>query len=82
MSAVYYVATPEDGMGPAHGEDGWLEIGQPSDQLFAKAATPVRAIEPRPGTLVTFPSFTFHRTKPFTSAGQRISIAFDIFAQP
>jgi uncharacterized protein (TIGR02466 family) len=80
MSAVYYVATPEDGMGESHGEDGWLELGRPSDQLYAKMETPVRSIQPTPGTLVIFPSYTFHRTKPFTSKGQRISISFDIFA--
>jgi tetratricopeptide (TPR) repeat protein len=82
MSAVYYVAVPEDGVGPDHGEDGWLELGQPSDQLFAKAKVPLRSIQPEPGKLVTFPSHTFHRTKPFSSAKQRISISFDIFAQP
>ncbi|MBT5032592.1 MAG: tetratricopeptide repeat protein, partial [Proteobacteria bacterium] len=80
MSAVYYVATPEDGIGSTHGEDGWLEFGRPSDQLFAKAESPVRSVQPRPGTLVMFPSYSFHRTKPFSSAGQRISISFDIFA--
>jgi len=82
MSAVYYVAVPEDGVGPDYGEDGWLEIGQPSDQLFAKSETPLRSIRPEPGKLVTFPSYTFHRTKPFNSAKQRISISFDIFAEP
>jgi tetratricopeptide (TPR) repeat protein len=81
MSAVYYVAVPEDGVGVGHGEDGWLELGQPSDQLFAKAEAPLRSIQPEPGKLVTFPSYIFHRTKPFTSTKQRISISFDIFAQ-
>ncbi|HEY5623256.1 MAG TPA: putative 2OG-Fe(II) oxygenase [Gammaproteobacteria bacterium] len=82
MSAVYYVAVPEDGIGPTHGEDGWIEFGRLSDQLFAKEDQPLRSIQPEPGLLVMFPSFTFHRTKPFTSAGQRISIAFDVFARP
>jgi uncharacterized protein (TIGR02466 family) len=82
MSAVYYVAIPEDGMGSAHGEDGWLEFGQPSDQLYARAKSPLRSVQPQPGTIVMFPSYSFHRTKPFSSAGQRISISFDIFAQP
>ena len=81
MSAVYYVAVPEDGVGVGHGEDGWLELGQPSDQLFAKAEAPLRSIQPEPGKLVTFPSYIFHRTKPFTSTKQRISISFDIFAK-
>lgn len=81
MSVVYYVAIPEDGVGPGHGEDGWIEFGRPSDQLFARAETPVRSIRPQAGTLVMFPSYSFHRTKPFSSAEQRISISFDIFAQ-
>jgi uncharacterized protein (TIGR02466 family) len=82
MSAVYYVAIPEDGIGPDHDEDGWLEFGQLSDQLFAKAQPPIRSVRPEPGLLVMFPSFSFHRTKPFTSTGQRISISFDVFARP
>ncbi len=82
MSAVYYVAIPEDGMGPGHGEDGWLEFGQLSDQLFAKSPQRMRSVQPEPGLLVMFPSFSFHRTKPFTSTGQRISISFDVFARP
>jgi len=79
---ITVVATPEDGMGPEHGEDGWIEIGEPTDQLYYKKPQPVRSVQPLPGRLVMFPSFTFHRTKPFRSAGQRISIAFDVFAQP
>ena len=82
MSAVYYVAIPEDGVGPGHGEDGWIEFGLPSDQLFARVEAPVRSVQAAPGKLVMFPSFSFHRTKPFSSTGQRISISFDIFAQP
>ncbi len=82
MSAVYYVAIPEDGVGPGYGEDGWIEFGRPSDQLFATVETPVRSVRPQAGTLVMFPSYSFHRTKPFSSEGQRISISFDIFAQP
>lgn len=31
MSAVYYVAIPEDGMVASRGEDGWLELGRPSN---------------------------------------------------
>ena len=56
MSAVYYVAIPEDGMGSAYGEDGWLEFGQPSDQLYAREKSPLRSVQPQPGTIVMFPS--------------------------
>jgi uncharacterized protein (TIGR02466 family) len=82
MSGVYYVAIAEEGMGPGHGEDGWIEFGSLSDQLFAKIAPPTRRIEPRPGLMVMFPSYTYHRTIPFSGRGERISIAFDVFAAP
>ena len=80
LSGVYYVKVPEDGVGPEHGEDGWIEFGRPSDQLYFSVDPPVMALEPQPGMMVLFPSATFHRTIPFTSEGQRISIAFDVFA--
>ena len=80
MSGCYYVALPDEGMGPAHGQAGWIEFGHPSEQLFHAAPGPVVAVEPRPGRLVLFPSYTFHRTIPFTGTGRRICIAFDVFA--
>ena len=82
MSGVYYVATPADGMGSGHGEDGWIEFGSPTEQLFAKVPPPTRRLEPKPGLMVTFPSYTFHRTIPFSGQTERISIAFDVFAAP
>ena len=82
MSGVYYVALPETGMGEGCGEEGWIEFGYPTDQLVIKVPPPVRRVEPTPGLLVTFPSYTFHRTLPFSGRGERICIAFDIFAQP
>jgi tetratricopeptide (TPR) repeat protein len=82
MSGVYYVAVAEDGMGPGHGEDGWIEFGVPTDQLVAKITPSTRRIEPQPGLMVTFPSYSFHRTIPFAGANDRISIAFDVFAAP
>jgi len=82
MSGVYYVAVAADGMGPGHGEDGWIEFGVPTEQLVAKIAPSTRRIEPQPGLMVTFPSYSFHRTIPFQGANDRISIAFDVFAAP
>ncbi|MDQ3144496.1 MAG: 2OG-Fe(II) oxygenase family protein [Pseudomonadota bacterium] len=37
---------------------------------------PIAAIAPAPGTLVLFPSFLYHGTRPFP-AGERLSVAFD-----
>ena len=82
MSGVYYVSTSADGMGPTHGEDGWLELGCLPDDLRGERPPQTRRIEPEPGLLVSFPSFTFHRTLPFTGRRPRISIAFDVFPAP
>lgn len=82
MSGVYYVAIPEEGMGPDHGQDGWIEFGSPTEQLFATVPPATRRVEPRPGLMVTFPSYSFHRTIPFSGQTERISIAFDVFAAP
>lgn len=80
MSGCYYVEIPTASMGEGHGEDGWIEFGHPSDQLYAASAPVVRRVEPTPGRMVLFPSYTFHRTIPFHGEGQRICIAFDVFA--
>ncbi len=40
----------------------------------------IRTIPPAPGTLVLFPSFVYHRTIPFDSDDERITIAFDFRA--
>jgi tetratricopeptide (TPR) repeat protein len=77
LNAVYYPSLPKDGMGEAHGEDGWIEFGRPMEHLYCDAEVPVRSVEPREGRVIFFPSYMFHRTKPFVSNGQRISLAFD-----
>jgi len=82
LSGIYYVATPEDGMGSEFGEDGWIEFGLPTDQLAARITPPTRRVQPQPGLMVTFPSYSFHRTIPFRGAGERVSIAFDVFPAP
>jgi len=82
LSGVYYLASPEEGIGTGHGQDGWIEFGLPTDQLVAKVAPPTRRLQPEPGLMVTFPSFSLHRTLPFRGKGERISIAFDVFAAP
>ena len=82
LSGVYYVATPEDGMGPGHDNDGWIEFGLLTEQLAARVAPPTRRLQPQPGLMVTFPSYSFHGTIPFRSDAERISIAFDVFPAP
>ena len=80
VSGVYYVQLPGEG-GP-HEETGAIEFGRPPARLSAVADPEVKLIQPQAGLLVLFPSFFWHRTIPFSSAGQRISIAFDLIAEP
>jgi tetratricopeptide (TPR) repeat protein len=82
LSGVYYVAIPEEGIGTGYGQDGWIEFGSLTEQLVARVTPPTRGIQPEPGLLVTFPSYSFHRTIPFRGKGQCVSIAFDVFAAP
>lgn len=76
LSGVFYVQLPAD-MAAREPQAGWLEFGQLPSRLLSRGAAPVRAVEPRPGRLVLFPSYFWHRTRPFESAETRISIAFD-----
>ncbi len=82
LSGVYYVTIPEEGIGTGYGQDGWIEFGSPAEQFLAKVTPPTRRVQPEPGLLVTFPSFSVHRTIPFRGKGERLSIAFDVFAAP
>ncbi len=82
LSGVYYVALPEEGIGAGYGQDGWIELGSPLEQLVAKVTPPTRRVQPEPGLMVTFPSSSCHRTIPFRGKGERVSIAFDVFAVP
>lgn len=76
LSGVFYVQLPPD-MAAREPQAGWLEFGQPPARLVCRETAPVRTVEPRPGRLVLFPSYFWHRTLPFESAETRISIAFD-----
>jgi hypothetical protein len=38
-------------------------------------------MRPEAGKLIFFPSYTYHRTLPFSGTGKRISIAFDLMAR-
>ena len=72
LSGVYYVAVP-----PGLGDDGALEFGEPPPRIAARIAPERRRITVRPGQLVVFPSWFWHRTLPFSQPGARISLAFD-----
>ena len=78
LSGVYYVQLPDvvgDG-GADHA--GWFEFGRPPPQFAARAEPETRLLRPEEGLMTLFPSYFPHRTLPFRSATERISIAFDV----
>jgi uncharacterized protein (TIGR02466 family) len=77
LSGVYYVQVPS-GLAAEAGDAGALEFGQlPAPVRYTHE--PERRIVPAvAGRLVVFPSYFHHRTLPFASREQRISIAFDV----
>ncbi len=75
LSGVYY---PEVALPPGAGDDGGaIEFGGHDFGEALPHPGPTRRVMPRPGMLVMFPSFFYHRTIPFTGHGRRISIAYD-----
>ena len=76
LSGVYYPQLP-----PVIGEDdqaGWIEFGQPPEQIACGRDPDVLLIRPKEGLMLLFPSYMYHRTIPFSGDGTRISIAFDV----
>jgi tetratricopeptide (TPR) repeat protein len=79
ISSAYYVGLPD--VADADSKAGWIKFGEPGYELGFKE--PVRrAIQPRPGRLVLFPSYMWHGTVPFRSAQHRTTIAFDVVPGP
>lgn len=76
ISSAYYVAVP-DSVADTENRQGWIKFGEPS--FDAGLTEPIRrAVQPRPGTLVLFPSYMWHGTIPFRSQASRTTIAFDV----
>lgn len=81
-SSAFYVSLPRsvlaaDRESPA----GWLQFGQPLEELGLDLP-PRRVIQPRPGHLALFPSYTWHGTVPFDAGESRLTIAFDMQPRP
>jgi tetratricopeptide (TPR) repeat protein len=74
LSGVYYLEMPPDMAD--HG--GWIEFGRPDYALPADTKLEFRLVRPRPGMLLLFPSYFFHRTVPFRGEGERVNLAFDL----
>ncbi|HAA92407.1 MAG: hypothetical protein CMM48_17695 [Rhodospirillaceae bacterium] len=77
LSGVYYVQLPPEVSENDPDHKGWIEFGGSGYDL-PEHDGPVRLVPPAEGRLVLFPSYFLHRTVPFQSATQRISIAFDL----
>jgi len=77
VSGVYYCQLPEIAEAGNPTRAGWLEIGRPQARFHRRGAPEIRAVRPREGTMVLFPSYFLHNTVPFQSDKARVSIAID-----
>jgi len=77
LSGVYYAQVPA-GLAAEPGDAGALEFGQLPARVHCTREPERRIVTPLAGRLVIFPSYFHHRTLPFASGEQRISIAFDV----
>ena len=76
ISSCYYVALPP-AVEDTKTRQGWIKFGEPALDVTLK--DPIRrAIQPRPGRLVLFPSYMWHGTVPFHDVHPRTTIAFDV----
>jgi tetratricopeptide (TPR) repeat protein len=75
LSCVCYLAVPDWSSEPSPA--GWLTFGEPNFRTVPPQP-PIASIEPQPGRLVIFPSYFWHGTAPFSSPGERLTIAFDL----
>jgi len=76
ISSCYYVALPR-AVEDSEGRQGWIKFGEPALDVSLK--DPIRrAIQPKPGRLVLFPSYMWHGTIPFHDSEPRTTIAFDV----
>jgi len=78
LSGVYYVQLPGIIDEPDSDKAGWIEFGKPPEDYGAVRAPEVKIFKPEEGLMFLFPSYFYHRTIPFESNEQRVSIAFDL----
>ena len=75
LSGVIYLKT----ITSSKGDEGAIEFGLHGYDLpISDNDYPTKIYSPNPGDVVLFPSSLFHRTIPFTSDSERITIAFDL----
>lgn len=74
ISSAYYVDVPSEVEDEA-AQSGWLKFGEPRYPMPGGVA--LRAVQPRPGRLLLFPSYFWHGTNPILGDEPRLAIAFD-----
>jgi len=80
ISSCYYVTVPEVVQDKA-AMQGWIKFGEPAIAAPLKHLVR-RTVQPVPGRLVLFPSYTWHGTVPFHDKAARTTIAFDVVPVP
>ena len=78
LSGVYYVSLPEAVDRGDGACQGWIEFGRAPAYYAAKHQGSIKPIQPQEGLLLLFPSYFYHRTLPFESDSERVTIAFDL----
>lgn len=81
FSSACYIAVPTDLRGVDSAVDpnraGWLRFGRPGIPT-TPAIEADHFVPPQPGRLVLFPAYMWHGVEPFSSAGKRLTVAFDV----
>lgn len=73
ISSACYIETPP----VLTGRQGSLKLGEPGIPLQPLPPAE-RWVAPQQGRMVLFPAYMWHGTVPFTEAGARMSVAFDL----
>lgn len=81
ISGVYYVCLPPAVTDDVESQQGWIEFGRGTDDLFQESSPPTRRIQPQEGMLIAFPSYFWHGTLPFTDCQDRLCISFNVVAE-
>lgn len=74
ISSCYYAGLPSAVQDKTE-KQGWIKFGQASMRPDLSIR---RAIQPREGRLILFPSYMWHGTIPFQSQKARTTVAFDV----
>lgn len=79
LSGCYYIEVPT-ATRDEQGKPGWIKFGEPNLGEGSPKLPWEKAVCPRPGLLVLFPSYMWHGTIPFQTQEHRTTVAFDIAA--